>query len=127
MANNQGPEAIQSALTRAYEVLKFTPKEIRSALNDLAAIQQLAVFTELIKSLTEAEVANLNKEFETKTEEEQKMMIEQITKTHSADSNFIASAQAAAKTALDKHIANLKTWGNDSQKEEIAKIIEVIA
>jgi hypothetical protein len=126
MANNQDQKAIQNALTRVYEVLKFTADEAKGALNDLAGVQQLTVSTELLKSLTAAEVAELNKDFVTKSEEERKTMIEQIGKAHGADVEFMARAQAAAKKVLDDHIAYLKTRGDDGQKEAIGKILAEI-
>lgn len=124
MAND--PKTIQGALTRVYETLKFTPDEAKGALNDLAGLQQLAVSTELLKSLTESEVASLNKDFAAKTEDERKAMVEQIAKAHGTDKNFMAAAQAAAKKVLDDHIAYLKTRGDDVQKEAIGKILAEI-
>jgi len=120
------PKAIQGALTRVYETLKFTPDEAKGALNDLAGLQQLAVATELLKSLTEGEVAELNKDFAAKSEDERKAMIEEIAKAHGADIEFVAAAQAAAKKVLDDHIAYLKTRGDDSQKETIGKLLAEI-
>lgn len=123
MTNNQDQKAIQGVLSRAYETLKFTPDEISGALNDLAGLQQLAVSTELLKSLTEAEVAALNKDFASKTEDERKAMIEQIAKAHATDENFKSRAQAAAKKVLDEHTAYLKTRGDGSQNQEISRIL----
>ena len=126
MANNQDPKIVQSALTRVYETLKLTLDGIKGSLNDLAGVQRLAVFTELLKSLTEAEVATLNTELSTKTDEEKKSLIESIARAHAADADFKARAQAAAKAVLDDHIAYLKTRGDETQKEVITKILAEI-
>jgi|GEM_PF-963365 hypothetical protein len=126
MVNIQDPKEIQRVLTRVYETLKFVSKETKSALNDLAAVQQLAVSTELLKSLTEAEVTVLNNELTTKTDEEKKTLIERIAKAHATDEDFRARAQVAARKVLNDHITYLKTRGDDVQKTEIAKILAEI-
>ena len=126
MANNQNPSSIQELLTKVYGILKFAPDEIRGALNDLAGIQQIAVFNELLKSLTEGEVAQLKADFEAKSEDEKKTIIEGIAKAHSADPGFVAGVQAAAKRVLDEHVAYLKTRGDDGQKRQISQILEEI-
>jgi hypothetical protein len=95
-------------------------------LNDLAGVQQLAVSTELLKSLTENEVASLNKDFAVKSEEERKKLIEEIAKAYVSDEDFKSRAQAAAKKVFDEHIAYLKTRGDDGQKQAIAKILSEI-
>lgn len=117
---------IQKPLMSIYETLRFSPNESSEALNDLASLQQLAVSTELLKSLTEAEVAELNKDFATKSKDQRKRMIEEIVKSHTADKDFAVRAQAAAKKVLDNHIAYLKTRGDDAQKQAIAKILTEI-
>jgi tRNA 2-selenouridine synthase SelU len=127
MANNKDPKAIQDVLTRVYGLLKFTPDEVKGSINDLASIQQVAISTELIKDLTESEVADLNKDFESKSEAERKAAIEVVAKKRSANPEFLARVQAAAKKVLDEHIAYLKTRGDDGQKQEIAKILAEIA
>jgi hypothetical protein len=123
MTNSQDQKAIQGVLSRVYETLKFTSDEINGALNDLAGVQQLAVAAELLKSLTQAEVGKLNKDFAVKSEEERRATMEQIAKAHVADVDFKTRVQEAAKKVLDEHIAYLKTRGDDSQKAEIAKIL----
>jgi len=80
MINHQPPKAMQDVLTRAYAALKFTPDEIKGVLNDLAGIHQMAVFNELLKSLTESEVAELNKNFASKSEEDKKTRLKQSPK-----------------------------------------------
>ena len=127
MANNQDRETIQNTLTRVYGILKFTPDEAKRALNDLAGVQQLAVSAELLKSLTEAEVADLNNDFASKSEQERKATMEQIAKAHATDDDFKARAKTAAKKVLDEHIAYLKTRGDDGQKEAIGRILAEIA
>ncbi|MFA6376924.1 MAG: hypothetical protein WCX69_06010 [Candidatus Paceibacterota bacterium] len=126
MVSIQDPKEIQRVLTRVYETLKFVSEETKNALNDLAAVQQLAVSAELLKSLTETEVATLNSELAAKSDEEKKALIEGIAKAHAADDDFKARAQVAAKKVLDDHIAYLKTRGDDAQKAEIAKILAEI-
>ena len=125
MANNQDPKTIHNALTLVYEILKFSPDEIKNALNDLAGIQQVAVATELVKVLGEDEVKTLN-DLAQKTDEEKKAAMEQIAKAHANDETFKTAAQVAAKKVLDEHITYLKTRGDESQKAEIAKILAEI-
>ena len=110
---------------RVYEILEFTPDEATSALNDLAAMQQLAVSTELLKSLTEDEVKTIN-EAAQKTDAEKMAAMEQIAKAHAADDDFKVRALAAAKSALADYAAYFKTRGDDGQKTEIAKILAEI-
>jgi hypothetical protein len=126
MEDDQDQKIIKNVLVRVYEALKFTPDEINGALNDLAGIQQLAMATELLKSLTETEVAELNKDFAVKRELERKVMIERIAKTHASEDDFKARVQSAAKKVLNEHIAYLKTRGDGAQKEAIAKILAEI-
>jgi hypothetical protein len=126
MENDQDQKIIKNALTAVYETLKFAPDEIDGALSDLAGVQQIAITTEVLKSLTETEVAELNKDFAVKPELERKAMIERIAKTHAAEDDFKARVQSAAKKVLDEHIAYLKTRGDDRQKEAIAKILAEI-
>jgi len=127
MANEQDPKAIIDALTRAFEVLKFTPEKIETSLNDIAELQQMAISTEVIRVLSETEVAALNKEFESKSDEEKKSMMEAIIKTHSTDPVFAAAIQAEVKKVLDEQVAYLKTLGDSSQQKEVAQILAAIA
>ena len=113
---------IQIALMRVYKILKFTPDEAKGALNDMVGVQQLAVSTELLNSLTEDEAKTIN-EAAQKTDEAKKTAMEQIAKVRAADEGFKSRAQAAAKKALEDYIAYFKTRGDDSQKAEIAKIL----
>lgn len=122
MSTNQDFKTIQSALVRVYETLGFTPQEVKEALNDLAGLQQLAVATELLRSLTEDEVKTINGAAQ-KTDEEKKAAMEQIAKAHAVDEDFKSRAQVAAKKVLDGHIAYLKTRGVEGQKAGIAKIL----
>jgi len=126
MTTNEQDSKVVIALTRSYEILKMTPQEIKNALSDLTGIQQLAVSTELIRSLTEAEVAALNNDLAAKSVEGKQAMIEEIAKAHAADNDFKARAQAAIKKTLDDHIAYIKTRGDDTQKAEVAKILAEI-
>ena len=125
MVNDKDLKAIRDVAARAYEILKFTPEDIKDALDDLAGIQQVAVATELVKVLTADEIKTLN-EAAKKSEEEKNAAMEQIIKTHAADEGFKTRAQAAAKKVLGEHIAYLKTRGDDNQKEAIAKILAEI-
>jgi len=86
----------------------------------------MAVTTELIKSLTEAEVAALNNDLAAKSVEGKQAMIEEIAKAHASDEDFKTRAQAAIKKVLDDHIAFLKTRGDDAQKAQIAKTLAAI-
>jgi len=113
---------IQKSLKEVYVILKFSDKEAQDALNDLAAIQQVAVAAELVKTLTEEEAAELNAAAE-KSDEEKKAVMEKIAKARAGDENFKNAAQAAAKKVIDEHIAYLKTRGDEAQKAEIAKIL----
>jgi len=126
MANNQDSEAIIDALTRAFEILKFAPDKIEAALNDIAGLQQMAVSTELLKVLSQGEVEALNKEFESKSDEEKKTMMEAIVKDHSSDPAFVTAAQTAAQKVFDEQIAYLKTLGDSSQQEAVAKVLAEI-
>jgi hypothetical protein len=119
-------QKINDTLVRVYEALKFTSEEVKGALNDLVGIQQIAVATELLKSLTESEVKTLN-DLASKSDEEKKKTMEQIAQAHKDDKDFAGRARAAAKKVLDDHIAYLKTRGDEGQKEEIGKILAAIA
>ncbi len=118
-------ENIQKNLKKVYSILKFTDDEADSALNDLVGIQQAAVANELLKTLTEEEAIQIGA-LAQKSDEEKKAAMEQIAKAHAGDDGFKAAAQAAAKKVVDEHVAYLKTRGDDSQKAEIAQILEGI-
>jgi len=119
---NQKTKAMQEKLTRIYGVLKFTPEEVVGALNDLAGIQQIEAATELMKVLGKDEIRALD-ELAQKSDEEKRAIVEKITKIHAADNDFMARAQAAADSALNRHIEYLKTRGDESQKQQIAEIL----
>ena len=123
MANNQNT---QSILNKIYSILKFSDKEARGALNDLANIQQVAAATELFKVLTKEEIETLNG-LAQKSSEERNAEMEKLVKNHVVDNNLQSSMQAAAKKAIDEHIAYLKTRGDDNQKKEIAKLLAQIS
>jgi hypothetical protein len=118
---------IQNALSRVYEVLKFKPDEVKTALNDLTGIQQMAVFNELLKDLDENEVATLNNDFSQKTDSEKNQMLEDLVKARQNDQEFKARVQAAAKKVLDDHITYLKSRGDDTQKQAISQILSEIS
>lgn len=115
----------KNAFDRIYRILKFSDKEAQDAINDLAAIQQVAVAAELVKALTKEEAAELSAAAQ-KSDEEKKAIMEKIAKAHAGDENFKNAAQAAAKKVIDEHIAYLKTRGDEAQKAEIAKILTEI-
>ncbi|MFA6376792.1 MAG: hypothetical protein WCX69_05340 [Candidatus Paceibacterota bacterium] len=116
-------QQIQDALNRVYLILKFTEVEAKNAVQDLASIQQVAIATEFLKSLTNDEVNILAQ----KTDTEKKMIMEQFAKAHTADEDFKSRASAAARDVLNEHFAYLKTRGDDSQKTEISKILSELA
>jgi len=115
----------KNAFDRIYRILKFSDKEAQDAINDLAAIQQVAVAAELVKALTKEEAAELSAAAQ-KSDEEKKAIMEKIAKAHAGDENFKNAARAAAKKVIDEHIAYLKTRGDEAQKAEIAKILTEI-
>lgn len=119
--NNQN-SVISDSLTKVYQILKFTPEEIKNALADLAGIQQIAVATELLKSLTEAEVSEINAVAQ-KSEEEKKAAMEKVAMAHKDDADFAARAKASAKRVVDEHVVYLKTRGDEGQKAQIAQVL----
>lgn len=116
---------ISDALSRVYQVLKFSPETIKTTLGELGATQQIAIFTELVDVLTEKEAADLAAAAE-KSDEEKKGVMEKIAKARVNDEGFKSAARAAAKKVIDEHIAYLKTRGDEVQKAEIAKILAEI-
>ena len=122
--NNQNQK--KEAFNRIYEVLKFTSDEAKTAIADLAAIQQVAIATELMKVLTEDEIKIIT-DLAQKSVEEKKTAMEQIAANHKNDAGFTVKAREAAKKVLGEHIEYLKTRGDEAQRAEIAKILAGIA
>lgn len=118
-------QKITNSLTRVYEILEFTPDEIKDAISDLGKAQQLAVAAELLKSLTANEAKAISDAAQ-KTDEEKRALMERIAKTRAADEDFKSRAQEAAKKVLDEHIAHLKSGGDGEQKETIVRILKEI-
>ena len=125
MGINNQDQQIQDMLRHIYSILEFTPDGVKNTFNDLAAMQQMAVSTELVKVLTEDEVKTLN-EAAQKSDHEKKIIIEQLTRAHSGDQEFVTRSEVAARKVLDDHIAYLRTRGDDAQKAEISKILAEI-
>jgi len=119
--NNQKEESFRDGLMRIYGILNFTPDEVKNAINDLAQIQQLRIMEELLKDMTAAEAAELSV-LVSKSEEEKRVIIENIAKKHGTNEDFKTRVQAEAKKVQDDHVAYLKTRGDEKQKVEIAKI-----
>ncbi len=113
---------IFDTLSRVYQILEFSPEMIKTTLGELGAMQQIAIFTELVGVLTEKEADELNAAAE-KSDEEKKAVMEKIAKARANDEGFKNAARAAAKKVIDEHIAYLKTRGDEAQKAEIAKIL----
>jgi hypothetical protein len=117
MDNNK----INDSLVSIYQTLKFTAKEIEEALDGLAKVQQMAISTELLKSLTKEEITLVNGSLQ-KTEAEKSVLIEQIAKDHVTDQDFRDRAEIAVRRELNEHLAYLKTRGDENQRSAIAAI-----
>jgi len=115
-------QMISDVLLRAYETLKFSPEEAKNALNDLAGLQQMAIMTELMKDLTKEEVAGLNKNFPSKSDEDKKKEVEYLFKNRYSEEEFKNKIETTIKKVLDDHLAYLKSRGNEQVDQILAEI-----
>jgi len=106
----------------AYAVLSFTPEQIQKALGDLDGLRQLAVAKELAEDLAKEELGFLNELLANGSGRDLSKEMDAVLQKHQLSENFKLRARTAAETVLHDHIANLKTLGNDSQKQKLAAI-----
>ncbi len=118
----QDTPKIKDCLARIYEILEFTSDEIAAAMKELAKIQQAAVSTAFLEALAPEEIRAINDAAQ-KSDDEKKLIMDQIAQAHAADENFKVRMQSEIKKVIDEHIAYLKTCGDDGQKAEIAKVL----
>ncbi len=118
----QDTPKIKDCLARIYEILEFTSDEIAAAMKELAKIQQVAVSTAFLEALAPEEIRAINDAAQ-KSDDEKKLIMDQIAQAHAADENFEVRMQSEIKKVIDEHIAYLKTCGDDGQKAEIAKVL----
>ena len=121
----QTEDKIQDILSQTYKILKLNDAEIKSSLNNISILQQLAISTELLKSFTEKEI-DIVSNLKGGTDADKKTAANLIAKEHAGDQDFAGRAQDAVKKVLDNHIAYLKTRGDDQQKAEISKVLAEI-
>ena len=118
----QDTPKIKDCLASIYEILEFTSDEIAAAMKELAKIQQAAVSTAFLEALAPEEIRAINDAAQ-KSDDEKKLIMDQIAQAHAADENFKVRMQSEIKKVIDEHIAYLKTCGDDGQKAEIAKVL----
>lgn len=114
---------LKDSLTRVYQVLKFTSEEVAEAINNLAALQQLAVAAELFKDLSPEEAKSFDSKLSNLSEEQRKNEIMAIIRKRQENEQFKAKMKDAVERVTASHLAYLKTRGDDSQKAQIAQVL----
>jgi len=113
---------IKDVLARAYQVLDFSADEIEQTTGDLLKTCQNEASAEMLKILTEDDIATLSDVAEKDNDEKAKAM-QQITQNHKNDENCKNLVEGAFKKVIGEHIDYLKTCGTEEQSEAIAEIL----
>ncbi len=115
-------DIVKNALMRVYKILGLSEDEANQSWDDLVGVRQVAVVSELVKSMDEEEIGLAN-ELMQNGDEAKITMIKKIIAGKENNNELIEKSQVAAERVLKDHILYLKTQGTETQKAEIAAIL----
>ena len=122
MDDKDQKENIRDSLVRAYEVLKFDPRQIEEALQDFNFIFLTALVAETTDGLSQEEVGELEGCF-SPAEADKPARFKTIVEKHYSKDEFKAKTALVARKTLKDYIDHLKGMGDESQKKEIGRIL----